>query len=314
MHDFRRLPGEVAGIESPELRLEIRKARYRRQVALDLYRALGEDPPEFTLAASLSEDPEVVAGRARETLNGTLQQHEWKNHYQALNGWRAAFERIGILVFQAVDVDVDEMRGFSVADLPLPVVVVNIKDSPRARVFSMAHELAHLMLREEGLCDLAEEAPRPAPEQRVEVFCNHVAGALLVPANELLGEQVVREHSRSPIWTDEELARLVNRFQASRETILRRLLLLGRTSEAFYRQKRKEFLEGYQERPPKEGGFPPPDRVAVASAGPLFARLVLDSFHQEKITSSDVSEYLDVRLRWMGKIEQAVFGRAGVAS
>jgi len=61
-------------------------------------------------------------------------------------------------------------------------------------------------------------------------------------------------------------------------------------------------------------GEAPPHTVALASAGPLFARLVLDSFHQEKITSSDVSEYLDVRLKWMGKIEQALFGRAGAAS
>jgi Zn-dependent peptidase ImmA (M78 family)/transcriptional regulator with XRE-family HTH domain len=317
MHDFRRLPGEVAGIESPELRLEIRKARYRRQVALDLYRSLGEDPPVFTLTASLTEDPETVAGRARATLNGALPQHEWKTAYQALNGWRSAAERIGVLVFQAVDVAVDEMRGFSVAELPLPAVVVNIKDSPRARAFSLAHELAHLMLREEGLCDLAEDAPRPAPEQRVEVFCNHVAGALLVPAEELLREQVVRQHPRSPVWSDEELMALVNRFQASRETILRRLLLLERTTEAFYRQKRREFLEAYKEQQKekeREGGFAPPDRVALASAGPLFARLVLDSFHQEKITSSDVSEYLDVRLKWMDKIEHAVFGSRAVGA
>ena len=309
MHDFRRLPGEIAGIESPELRVEIRKARNRRQVALELLRSLGEEPPKFTLTASLAEGADVVAVRARETLGISYeQQNEWKTEYLALNGWRAAMEQRGILVFQAVDVEVDEMRGFSLAEGDLPAVVVNIKDSPRGRIFSLAHELAHLMLREEGLCDLAEEAPRPAQEQRVEVFCNRVAGALLVPAEHLLRERIVLDHPHSPIWTDEELLQLARRYQVSREMMLRRLLVLERTSEAFYRHKRREFLEAYRERQPKEGGFAPPDRVAVASAGPLFTRLVIDSFRQEKITSSDVSEYLDVRLKWMPKIEQAVFG------
>src|SRR5438128_11903624 len=37
MHDFRRLPGEIAGRQSPELRRAIRQARLRRQVASDLY-------------------------------------------------------------------------------------------------------------------------------------------------------------------------------------------------------------------------------------------------------------------------------------
>src|ERR1022692_927857 len=42
MHDFRRLPEEFLGRESPDLRLEIRKAHYRREAAIDLYDLLQE--------------------------------------------------------------------------------------------------------------------------------------------------------------------------------------------------------------------------------------------------------------------------------
>jgi Zn-dependent peptidase ImmA (M78 family)/transcriptional regulator with XRE-family HTH domain len=312
MHDFRRLPGEVAGIASPELRLEIRKTRYRRQVAVELFRELGEAMPTFETTATITEDPDVVAQRAREALGITYQaQRAWRTDYDGLNAWRAALEQCGILVFQASGISLSEMRGFSISKSPLPAIVVNVKDTPRGRTFTMAHELVHLMLREEGLCDLTEDASRPPAEQRVEVFCNRVAGAILVPAENLLAEDLLASRGASPAWSDDELLTLARRYQVSREVILRRLLVMGKTTEAFYQQKRREFLAIYRQREEqqrdKESGFVPPDRKAVSATGTFFARLVLDSFHQEKITSSDVSDYLGIRLKWMPQIEAAVF-------
>ena len=56
--DFRRLPGEVAGVYSPALRRQIRLAQERREAALELFEDLGEEPPTFPLAATLDDDPD----------------------------------------------------------------------------------------------------------------------------------------------------------------------------------------------------------------------------------------------------------------
>ncbi len=81
LRDFRRLPGEVYGHESPQLRLEIRRARYRRQVALDLLESLGEDLKKFKAAASLNEDVETVAARIREVLDISYEtQVSWSGY------------------------------------------------------------------------------------------------------------------------------------------------------------------------------------------------------------------------------------------
>jgi len=313
MHDFRRLPGEIAGIASPKLRLEIRRARYRRQVALDLFALRGQAPPLLTAQAHLSEDPETVAARARKLLGVTHEmQTQLRTGYDALNLWRAALEEQGILVFQARDVGVAEMRGFSIAEEPLPVVVANIKDAPRGRVFTMLHEFVHLMLHEEGLCDLSEHVSVPPEERKIEIFCNHVTGAILMPRESLLAEEHVRVHGDEPAWENDELAALARTYQVSQEAMLRRLLVLDQTTQAFYRAKRQEFLEAYRDHKEKEkerDGFAPPDRVAVAAAGPGFVRLVLDSYYNERITASDLSDFLEVRLKHMPKIEEAVFGR-----
>ena len=165
MHDFRRMPGQISGVESPELRVEIRRALYRREIALDLYKALEESPPELKARAEATEDPEEVAHRMRDLIGvSPNQQRKWKDENEAIRAWRTAIENLGVLVFQARDVEPREMLGFSFAETPLPVIVANIKDSPRRRIFTMLHELAHILLRQDAICDLDDENPRePRP-------------------------------------------------------------------------------------------------------------------------------------------------------
>jgi hypothetical protein len=104
---------------------------------------------------------------------------------------------------------------------------------------------------------------------------------------------------------------LAQRYKVGRETIVRRLLVLGLTTSAFYRQKRRQYQEEAkrreQERQRGKGG-PAPHRVAIGAAGPLFARLVLNGYHQERITVSDLSEYLQIRVKHLPKLEGALLG------
>lgn len=318
LRDFRRLPEELVGRQSPELAFEVRRARSRREIALDLYQELtGEEPKAFSVAANLNENPEVVAPRLREFLGVRPGEvSSWRTAYDAFNRWRGALEEAGALVFQMEGVEVSETRGFSLSERLFPVVAVNIKDAVVGRIFSMFHETAHLMLREGGLCDLLDESSRV--QERIEAFCNRVAGASLMPQASILAEDLVRGH-KGMHWGDDEVALLAQRYRVSREAVVRRLLVLGKTTEDFYRKKRKDFqaeFEAQQEEIEqrkslglKEGGFAPPDRMAVSTAGPLFVRLVLESYHQEKITANDLSSFLEVRLKHIAKIEHAVMHR-----
>lgn len=315
LRDFRRLPQDMLGRQSPELAFEIRRAYSRREIALDLHQELtSEAPKAFLQSAGVDDSPETVAGRLRGFLGvKPAEAASWKTVYDAFNRWRGALEEAGILVFQAEDVEVSEMRGFSLSERLFPVVVVNTKDAVVGRIFSVLHEATHLMLREGGLCDLREESPKA--QERIEVFCNHVAGATLMPAASLLEEDVVRKH-RGVQWSDGEIELLAHAYRVSREAVVRRLVAVGKTNEDFYRKKRKELqaeFEAQQEKAEERkalgletGGFAPPDRMAVSRAGPLFVRLVLESYYQEKITANELSSFLEVRLKHIPKIEHAV--------
>lgn len=304
MHDFRRVADYGGTPPSPELTLEIRKAHDRREWALGLFRDIETEPPAVTEIVTLQDSPEDAAARARKLLGvSTRLQAGWRDQYEAFREWRQLIEGVGILTFQATDVDVAEARGFSISERPIPVIVANIKDAPRGRIFTLLHELSHILLNDGGICDLHEAGHDAA--STVEAFCNDVAGATLFPKAELLNSQTVRQHKRGDVtWSDDELASLSRQFGASREAALVRLLALGLTSALYYRQKRDVFLKLYAEQREGQKGFAPPHQVALSSVGPTFTGLVIESFNRERITASDVSDFLQIRLKHLPEIQR----------
>jgi Zn-dependent peptidase ImmA (M78 family) len=305
MHDFRRMSDTTNVSQSPELTIEIRRARDRREWALELLTDLEEEVPNLDAVVALQQDAEETSEQVRRLFGVTLEsQSTWRTDYEAFRQWRLLIEKAGILTFQANDVDLAEARGFSIAERPLPVAVVNIKDAPRGRIFTLLHEVAHIFLSDGGICDLHEFGTDSA--SRVEAYCNRVAGAILFPKTALLASETVKKHPKGHAeWSDIELGELSRQFGGSREAALVRLLTLRLTTRQFYEEKRDVFLAQYAEqRKRKKEGFAPPHEVALTSAGPTFTSLVVEGFNRERITASDVSDYLQVRLKHLSEIQR----------
>ncbi|MBE9580364.1 MAG: ImmA/IrrE family metallo-endopeptidase [Proteobacteria bacterium] len=280
-------------------------------MALNLIEDLYGKLPGFKHEISITDDPEKVGSQIRDILKvDSEKQKKATGTYGAFNLWRAAIESVGVLVFQSTGVDVAEMRGFSINEFSLPVIALNSKDTPNGRIFTLLHEFAHIMLKEGGICDLNVDYDLPPEKQRIENFCNHVAGAALIPRGELLNEDIVIRKIEGDDWADDELSTLAKQFKVSEEVVLRRLLTCGLTTNSFYKTKRHEFRKRYEliSKKPRDG-FPPPDTMAISRAGRAFVKLVLDSYYQEKITSSDLSDYLDVKLTHLSKIEDKIMSK-----
>lgn len=306
VHDFRRLPGGSARAPSFDLLLQMRRARRRRAVAIALMNELGREVPECAVRARLGEDAEVVAARVRSWLDVALEeQGRWMGDYGPLGGWIAALEARGVLVFQTGDVGLREMRGFCLAERRLPVIVLNAKDPPRGRVFTLMHELTHVMLGQDGVCDPLQVGRRAEnPDEHMEVYCNRAAGAILMPREALLAHPLLRASGDRPRdWSDDEIQELANSFAVSREAVVRRLVIVGRASEAFYNRKRRAYLAEYRARAGKARlGFAPPFRVALRDNGRRYTRLVLEALDRERATLADVTDYLGVRVKHLEAI------------
>ena len=187
----------------------------------------------------------------------------------------------------------------------MPLILVNPRDPAPARVFTLLHETTHLALRISGICDIEEELERPPEEQRVEVFCNAVAGSALIPEQDLLTHPLVRGHGQRLVWNDDELDQIRREFGASRYVVLRRLLTFGRTTQDFYREAHRRWNEEFRIREP-QAGFVPHYRKAISAGGKQFARLVLRAYHENIITLSEASDYLRTKAKNLPAIEGEV--------
>ena len=312
--DFRKIPDEFHEEMSSALRFEIRLAWDRREEALEMIADLDEEPTMIHDRFSLASDPDQIALKIRKMLGiSTTQQMQWRTKYDAFNAWRQAVEQKGVLVFQTgilrnLIVDSKEARGFSIAKQPYPVIVINSKDHVTARCFTLIHELTHILLADGGICDLHNPFRATSHADRTEVFCNRVAGSTLVPTDVLLRTNVVQNHGSHADWSDDELEVLAKKFWVSWEVILRRLLILRRTSRGFYQRWRNERNDLF---PGREAGGKPkistPTRVIIRN-GRLFPALVLRALRNRRITSFRAADILGAGADRLRDVEAALFG------
>jgi Zn-dependent peptidase ImmA (M78 family) len=208
------------------------------------------------------------------------------------------------------------MRGFSVGETPLPVIVLNGQDTLAGKIFTLIHEFTHIILHNGGICDLNDRSFLPNGNN-TEVFCNRVAGEVLVPASILVDLFLGLSMNDASIPLDEAINHLSSQFKVSQEVILRRLLITGNISLDYYNRRRSEFVEWYaksREEARTTTGHPPYFRMVMRRNGTRFTRIVLDAFADDRINISDVSDYLDVKIKHLADIEREAFQRPAVAS
>jgi Zn-dependent peptidase ImmA (M78 family) len=318
LSDYRRLPASKVGKLSPELHAAIRHARWQREVAMEL-RLLESGPVQAAprLDEHTVRNPEAVADKARKLLALSVeQQWAWKTPGEALGGWIAAMNDLDVLVQHVQSIPVEEMRGFSVTESEMPVIVLNGGDYPRARIFTLLHEFAHLLLNAAGVCDL-HDRKRSETGDDLEVFCNQVAASILMPSAVFRAEQLLQEPPSEGRWSDRDLERLSERYSVSQEAVLRRLYELELTTWAFLREKQTEFRAAYAERRReaeerrKAGERTGPSwyRMHVRDLGRAYLRLALDAYHRDDINASELSDFAEIKLNNLPGLEEELAGR-----
>jgi Zn-dependent peptidase ImmA (M78 family) len=222
-------------------------------------------------------------------------------------------EGLGVLVIQTADVNPKEMQGFSISEWPYPLIALNGKDSPRRRLFTLLHELCHIALNVGGVCEPADSQERPQRANEVEVYCNKVAAAILMPKQKVLTHPLVQAATARYHWTLEELGQLSQQFGASSESMLLRLIDLNKADWQIYELRRREFQEQYEsskrrqeERQQKNKGRPNYYTLKVRNLGRSYVRSVLEAYRNQAISSRDVADYLRVRFDQLGQLESRV--------
>lgn len=289
--DYRTIYNNTEYSEmSPELTFEIREAIYNRNNMIELKEELKEKIDNFDIHIEQSNNFEYICKYIIQKLSIDFNTvYAVKNINEKFNYYRNIMENNGLIVYQAKEIDIKEMRGMALYFDKLPIIILNRKDSYSARIFSMFHELIHLTLRTSSICDMIE-GENNNNNNLTELFCNSIAGEILVP------KKVIIENIP---YDENKIKKLATKHGISKDVFIRRLFDLGIISFDEYINKlnkyKKEFEEIKKNR--KSSGFPSPVNDTVSVVGKNYTRTVLKAYNENKITFNEISEYLNIKLK-----------------
>ncbi len=313
LSDLRRSIQGMGLPYSPQLTQEIRSAQQRRELALELHSELEEPVEPFPFRLG-KEDPEQAGEAIRQFLGLQVEQlfsfGSDATGRLGFNTWRIALEHAGVLVFQSSRVPQGEASGIALAYDVMPAVVVNRKDAPQRRLFSMLHEFAHVALRESGVSDLKfDVAQVESPD--IEMRCNAIAAAALMPKEAVLAELDAALSGRQEL-TDEVIVRVARRFGVSRPALLLRLVNQHRAPWDFYFEKVAQYTAEYEHeraaRAPARDMKRNMAQESLSDLGRPFVGLVLGNYFQRRITLSDVAGYLGIRVKHVEALQRRFVG------
>ena len=286
--DYRKLPSSKSKI-TRDAAFAIRLARYLQGAAGEMMRMRGQDTsPGVGPGVTTRHSPETAALRERGRLGLDAERAAaLGDARRRFNALRDAVESLNVLVFQQ-GANLDEMRGLSLSDGRPCAILINSRDPPAARRFTLMHEYGHILLRKGGMC--AGPGGAPPDARSVEPWCNRFAGFALMPRDEFCGEY---ERQKAAGADGDEITTLLSRkFATSRPAAAIHALDLGLGTQAMVNRALK-----HRDAPAQKGkGGPSPPVKCISERGRKFVSLVLESRRARTISSRDAAVYLGTDL------------------
>lgn len=302
--EFRTLPDADIQSLHADTYLHIRKAHAFQITLKEVFEGRSPSSPQILEHQSLVVSGAVVpqAKAVRELLGIAFRdQVEWKTDDIALKRWRESIEALGIFVFKA-PFKQKEISGFCLPDKEFPLVYLNNSTTKTRQIFSLLHELIHLLLNMAGLSkfESAYVNRLPATERRTEVFCNQMAAEILIPSADF-EVQIAHLPLNAEELQDFQFANLGGRYGVSRETVLRRFLDLGRVGQSFYEGKAKFWAS--QKKAGSGGDWYASQNTYLSER---LAREVVARHYRNQISVEQASEFLGIKAKNFSGLEQRI--------
>lgn len=306
--DLRTIGSKDNETLSPDALLVMRKARSTQRIAGVLREELGDILNFQYSKVALSENPERLAEKIRADFNVSIGDQFKLNYENFFEYLRSKIEATGVITLKSGTHDsfpAEDCRAFSFADKLPYLILVNNKDTAGAKIFSLVHEFAHILLRETGICNNLQTFSRGKYEiSPVEVFCNRFAAGFLTPMADFKDHYALRDiEELSPSLLDEITKRIAADFKVSRVVVLRRLLALGFLSKEVYRQKVEDWSAEFYSRPESSGGVFSLKTI-LRKNGKAFSALVVEAHGKNQISRANASEYLGLKTKHLSNFEK----------
>ncbi len=303
---FRTLPQEEINLMEPRLLFLVRKAKVMQENLRELFD--GVNPAKKQVCSGImiqsSDSVSSIAKAVRKYMGvGLDKQYALKSNDEALKYWRNLLEEYGVFIFKDVFKE-EDCSGFCLYDTDFPVIYLNNSQPKIRQIFTLLHELAHLLFRTGGVDFRSNDFVQKmsGDNKRIEVFCNKFAGEFLVPTED------IKPQIHNQTIDDNLLSRLAGRFSVSREVILRKCLDLGCITKPFYEAKVKEWENQKPGRDKSDSGGNS-YYTKGAYLGPHYIERAFWKYYQGTISKPQLADYLGMKENHVNTFEGYVLNR-----
>jgi Zn-dependent peptidase ImmA (M78 family) len=299
--EFRTLPDTIINELPSEIVKLYRNAKLYQLYLEELFERKKPSEKSFLENFLLTNKTNIssLANEIRKELNIPIEkQIKWRSTDEAFKNWRGAFEAKGVFIFKDAFKN-DAYSGFCLFNVNYPVIFVNNSMPDTRQIFTLFHELGHLLFKSGGIDFRSTEYTKQfnGYYSEVEVICNRFANELLIPADEFDSFQLT--------VSEAQFQKLANHFSVSREVILRNYLDRGLVTTDYYEELASKWIKEAKEtkEDSARGSY---YYNKKAYLGDRYISIVYGKYYQNKITLENVAEYLNVKAKNLPTFEHLV--------
>jgi len=290
--DYRLNPEKVGKFNKKTI-FAIRKSRKLQSILKDFgENTLGEILKKTKI--SIKDSPQDIAKSLRERFNLTEEFQRKGDSYNFFKFLRNKLEEEKIFNFQ-ISMPLEDARGFALSDELPRIIVVNSGDIIEARIFTLIHELGHILLGDTEL-----SIPNFKDTNKTERWCNEFASAFLLPPE--MARRIFKENDETLIEYD-TLKKLSRKYKVSKSMLLYNMVKLKFIHASDYENYLSRYTkQEYIEKASASGGGVSAEKRCLSELGASFVSLVADNIDKKTITYSDALDYLSIKSRSFEKL------------
>lgn len=286
---FRTLSQDDLNNIPAKIRLLLRKASAMQINLAELNDGINPAKNLVTRDFTFSTDQElsVLADELRDYLGVPLEeQFSWGSTEDALENWRQILTEHGIYVFKDAFRE-EGFYGFCLYDESFPIIYVNNSCTKTRQIFTIFHELAHLLFHTSGIDVIDDNYINTLPEnsRKIEIACNRFAAQFLVPESSFN-----QELGKLPPNRD-TAALLAGKYKVSREVIYRKLMDRGLINNREYSSAVASWNSNQGKRSSSGGNY---YYSQLAYLGKNYVGLAFEKFYQNRFDIVQLADYLNI--------------------
>ena len=301
--DLRTLPNVVVNRFSKSVIIQLEKAKVYQLNLQELY---GDKKSIIAYRKTFPQNTDRLCEYLRERLLFPISsQKARKSAKVVFNYFRDKFYDLGIYVFKDAFKD-DRVSGISMNDDYYPVIIINNSMSYARQVFTLFHELYHLISDTSGVEIVRDDYYSDLNSQQADAehACDSFANAFLVPM-----EDFRQELQKKPL-DEERIEELSIIYSVSKEAIMYKLLMMKIITSKDYDGLKETFYgEAIREKKKGEGkkGGGNHYNNKLTYLGPNYTGDVFKLYFSGKIDSTHASEMLQTKIDHLPNLETVYF-------